>query len=708
MCGNSYVGSEVSALGHDLGDWIVSKEPTDTETGEKVRNCSRCDYRETEIIAALGHEYEAVVTAPTCTEAGYTTYICKTCGDSYVDHEVAALGHDFGTWIINKAATCTEAGEKVHSCSRCDYRETEEIAATGHEYEEVVTAPTCTEAGYTTHTCKVCGGSYVDHEVSALGHDLGEWTVSKVATCIEAGEKVRSCSRCDYSEKEEIAAFGHEYEEVVTAPTCTEDGYTTHTCKVCGDSYIDNEVEALGHDLGEWTVSKEASCTEAGEKVRKCSRCDYSETEEIEATGHDYEAIVTAPTCTEAGYTTYTCKVCGDTYVADEVEVLGHDLGEWTVTKGASCTEAGEKVRKCSRCTYSETEEIEATGHAYEAVVTAPTCTEAGYTTYTCKNCADSYVADEVEALGHDLSIWIVSKEATCTEAGQKVRLCSRCNYMESKDIEATGHDYVDGTCTKCGQADPDWTDTDDSYTLRYITVNGRTAWYYANEKGKVDTTYTGVRTNGYGWWYVRNGEVDFSYTGLAQSETGWWRIVNGAVDFNCTSVVNSEYGWWYVRNGQIDFGYTGVAQNENGWWRIVNGAVDFSCNSVVNSEYGWWYIRNGQIDFTYTGVAQNENGWWRIVNGAVDFNCNSVVNSEYGWWYIRNGQIDFTYTGVAQNEYGWWRIENGALNFGFTGLAQNEYGWWYIKNGMLDFSYTGYVNWYGAAYRVQNGQVIF
>ena len=708
VCGNSYVGSEVEALGHDLGAWVVSKEPTDTETGEKVRNCSRCDYRETEKIAALGHEYEAVVTAPTCTEAGYTTYICKTCGDSYVDHEVAALGHDFGTWIINKAATCIETGEKVHSCSRCDYRETEEISAIGHIYEEIVTAPTCTEAGYTTHTCKVCGDSYVDHEVSALGHDLGEWTVSKAATCIESGEKVRRCSRCDYIEKEEITTIGHVYEEIVTAPTCTEAGYTTHTCKVCGDSYVDKEVEALGHDLGEWTVSKAATCTEAGEKIRRCSRCAYSEREEIAAPGHKYEEVVTAPTCTEAGYTTHTCKVCRDSYIDNEVEALRHDLGAWTVSKEASCTEAGEKVRKCSRCEYSETEEIEAISHDYKAVVTAPTCTEAGYTTYTCKNCGDTYVADEVEALGHDLSEWTVSKEASCMEAGEKVRKCSRCDYRETEKIEPTGHDYVDGTCTKCGQADPDWTDTDDSYTLRYITVNGRTAWYYANEKGKVDTTYTGVRTNGYGWWYVRNGEVDFSYTGLAQSETGWWRIVNGAVDFNCTSVVNSEYGWWYVRNGQIDFGYTGVAQNENGWWRIVNGAVDFGCNSVVNSEYGWWYIRNGQIDFTYTGVAQNENGWWRIVNGAVDFNCNSVVNSEYGWWYIRNGQIDFTYTGVAQNEYGWWRIENGALNFGFTGLAQNEYGWWYIKNGMLDFSYTGYVNWYGAAYRVQNGQVIF
>ena len=50
-----------------------------------------------------------------------------------------------------------------------------------------------------------------------------------------------------------------------------------------------------------------------------------------------------------------------------------------------------------------------------------------------------------------------------------------------------------------------------DIYSLKYITVNNRAAWYYANEKGEVDKDYTGVTDNDYGWWYVKNGEVDFS-----------------------------------------------------------------------------------------------------------------------------------------------------------------------------------------------------
>ena len=61
----------------------------------------------------------------------------------------------------------------------------------------------------------------------------------------------------------------------MTSPTCTEKGYTTYTCKRCGDHYTADEVAALGHD---------------------------------------YKAVVTAPTCTEKGYTTYTCTACGDHY----------------------------------------------------------------------------------------------------------------------------------------------------------------------------------------------------------------------------------------------------------------------------------------------------------------------------------------------------------------------------------------------------------
>ena len=452
VCGDNDVNGYVPALGHDWDAGVVTKEPTETETGLRLHNCTRCDETKTETIPTLDHvhKYEAVVTAPTCTAQGYTTHTCR-CGDKYVDSKVDALGHKLGDWETTKDATCTEDGSQRRDCERCDYFETEVVEATGHKYEEVVTAPTCTEDGYTTHTCH-CGDSYVDSKVDALGHKLGDWETVKDATCTEDGSKRRDCERCDYFETEVIEATDHKYEEVVTAPTCTAQGYTTHTCH-CGDSYVSDYVDALGHKLGNWETVKDATCTEDGAKRRDCDRCDYFETETIEATGHKYESVVTAPTCTEDGYTTYTCH-CGDSYMDSKVDALGHTMGDWEIVQDATCTEDGSKRRDCDRCDYFETEVIEATGHKYEIVVTAPTCTEDGYTTHTC-HCGDSYVDSRVDALGHKLGDWETVKAATCTEDGSQRRDCDRCDYFETEVVEATGHKYESvvtaPTCTAQG-----------------------------------------------------------------------------------------------------------------------------------------------------------------------------------------------------------------------------------------------------------------
>ena len=71
----------------------------------------------------------------------------------------------------------------------------------------------------------------------------------------------------------------HDYEVVVTPPTCTSKGYTTHTCKVCLYSYTDNETDMTAHEFGEWKVTKEPTTTTTGEKVRKCVRCSAEEKE---------------------------------------------------------------------------------------------------------------------------------------------------------------------------------------------------------------------------------------------------------------------------------------------------------------------------------------------------------------------------------------------------------------------------------------------
>ena len=79
-------------------------------------------------------------------------------------------------------------------------------------------------------------------------------------------------------------AHEHSYTAVVTPPTCTEKGYTTHTCS-CGDSYVDTYTGALGHAWDGGTVTKQPTATETGVRTYTCTRCNATKTETIPATG---------------------------------------------------------------------------------------------------------------------------------------------------------------------------------------------------------------------------------------------------------------------------------------------------------------------------------------------------------------------------------------------------------------------------------------
>ena len=77
-------------------------------------------------------------------------------------------------------------------------------------------------------------------------------------------------------------AHEHSYTAVVTAPTCTAKGYTTHTCS-CGHSYVDTYTDALGHAWDGGTVTKQPTATETGIKTFTCTRCSATKTETIPA-----------------------------------------------------------------------------------------------------------------------------------------------------------------------------------------------------------------------------------------------------------------------------------------------------------------------------------------------------------------------------------------------------------------------------------------
>ena len=143
-----------------------------------------------------------------------------------------------------------------------------------------------------------------------IKHVFGEWTVTKAATCTEAGVSTRTCTVCGAEETLTVPALGHKFGEwtVTKAATCTETGVSTRTCTVCGEAKETKDIPALGHKFGEWTVTKAATCTETGVSTRTCTVCgEAKETKDIPALGHKAGTVYAM----DKDSHWLTCTVCG-------------------------------------------------------------------------------------------------------------------------------------------------------------------------------------------------------------------------------------------------------------------------------------------------------------------------------------------------------------------------------------------------------------
>ena len=137
----------VSALGHDMSDWIVV-EATCTTAGEKYQACQRsgCNHKVVEegyaaAHPALGHDFEGaewVIEAPTCTTPGQRYQVCKRdgCNQKNIDEAYAeahpALGHVWGKYVDDDKPGCQQQTETAH-CTRegCTATDTEDRANFG-------------------------------------------------------------------------------------------------------------------------------------------------------------------------------------------------------------------------------------------------------------------------------------------------------------------------------------------------------------------------------------------------------------------------------------------------------------------------------------------------------------------------------------------------------------------------------------------------
>jgi len=393
-------------------------------------------------VLATGHTPASAVPEnfiePACTvNGGYDNVIrCKTCNDviSSTHEVIPSTGHIFENYTSDNNATCTDDGTKTAVCRICNASDTipDTGSVKGHAYEDSIVPPTCTSQGYTIHECKECGDCISDNFTAQLEHSftaesISKETLVKPATCTAKAEYCYSCSVCgaigtttftagetadhiagavvtenkaastctkqgsydsviyctacktELSRKTSYTkALGHSYSDTVTAPTCTAQGYTTHECSVCGNSYIDSYTQKKEHDftaktLNPTTLANAATCTAKAEYYYSCS------------------------VCCATGTTTFTAGETAE-HIAGPVA---------TENKAAStCTKQGsyDSVIYCTACKTElsrKTSYTKALGHSYSDTVTAPTCTAQGFTTHKCSKCGYSYYDSIISATGH-------------------------------------------------------------------------------------------------------------------------------------------------------------------------------------------------------------------------------------------------------------------------------------------------------------------
>ena len=410
----------------------------------------KCECGETDpnYVPPHEHSYEAAVTAPTCTDAGYTTYTCA-CGDSYNADEVKALGHTFidskctkcdaeyvapaaGDWALvtelktgdhvligapayGKLLSATKTGyynigvdyaadnfanvtdAEIWVVTKNDDGTYSFVSATGDILALSTYASLNVEGQHKTWTVESAGADTFYIKNVGRGNYL-EWYAEKNNWSTYATSSLSDLFEMSFYAKGE-AEGEHVHNHISDAHenTCTEDGYTSYTCK-CGDTY---------------SVAGDA------------------------ATGHAYTETVVAPTCTDAGYTAHICGNCGDSYNTDETAALGHSFAE-------------------GKCTVCGAEDPDYHVHNYVDVITTPaTCTATGVMTPTC-SCGDTKEPVELEMIPHvDENLDITCDYEGCTKrilpaADSKVSLFT-ANHMII--VSLSSNYYVEGVITEITDA---------------------------------------------------------------------------------------------------------------------------------------------------------------------------------------------------------------------------------------------------------------
>ena len=369
------------------------------------------------------------------------------------------LGYDQSHIYLYHANTTAPCQVQYNGArSRSNYSEIKAYRSKSYDVPETIT-PTVTH-GYSGSVDKITESNAVVYATvtkpaSATTERFGI-RIRRTTNTYENGWSYYHAPSSSYSGQTSIKIWFDIQKEVgITLTHATSYAYQLYA-KIDGKEYWSEEktiTTAGSHSFGQWTTTKEATCTNAGSKQRKCA-CGAAETESINPLGHSYSTswtIDTQATCTTAGSKSHHCTACSAKKDVTSIAATGHSFGQWTTVKEATCTAAGNSQRKCA-CGATEYKSINALGHSWGpwAVTKEATVEEAGEEKRACSRCdmEDSKTIPQLATDGHkhnyEENEWMELTPATCTQDGSKIRYCGLCPAAEIQTIPALSHDLSD------------------------------------------------------------------------------------------------------------------------------------------------------------------------------------------------------------------------------------------------------------------------
>lgn len=636
---------------HTFGDWA---HDADSDPSTHTHTCTGedCSFSETEECVFTS----AVTTEPTANEAGVRTYTCAECGYSYTE-TIPALGGTYtATFIVPTGATAP--AEQEGSSATMPAAVAAPAAFDAHTYtfvgwaastvSDTTTAPTIYEvgdevaltadtdfyalytygAGGTAYTLATSAPNYGDSIILATLNDGTYYALPNsftsggtvAGTAITVSDNTVSASAATEDLAYTLYLYGTHTElqseggngflklnsSKLAVTNQGDTGYLTiGTANAASGLFTITSENNAGRYLATSGSNFTFSASAASEVyffVKAAGTATYT-TELAAACHHENStSVVTAPTCTADGFTTYTCSDCGESWTGDTVAALGHNY---------VCTSNndGTHTMTCSRCSDAYTEDCSFD----EGVISGTTVT------YTCAQCSYSYTASTEYAVSY-----VVQSGVTYTgnsRSGNAITLPTAVS------IPAT---YNAQTYTLVGWATQTAADSTTEPTCyepgEVVTITDDTAFY---------PVYSYGGGGGNGTWTLLDDAADLTAGMTVVFASNANGVTAGDISSSIMGFVSSTFA---TGNATITSLGSGTVQmtvgGSSGAWTFANSDGDL-LGATAAKKVAW------DSGTTTWSVSIGSNGAATIQNGT----------SSYGRFLYNSGSPRFTtYTSATSS----------------------------------------------------------